>query len=428
MNILLTGASGFVGQHLYSRLRQEGHRVVAAVRDAAQFRRVFADAETLTVDYSRDHSANVWLPRLNGIDMVINAVGIIQESATQRFSDLHQKSPSALFDACEQVGVRRVLQISALGAEANAISQYHQSKFAADQHLAGKDLDWTILRPSVVYGPGAKSTAFFRALAALPVTPLVNAGEQRIQPIHIDDLVKAVIVCIGDDKTHRSQIDLVGPQPLSFKAYLQYQRQWLGLGDLRPLLIPYRLAQPLVKLGGWLKTGPVNAQSLDMLIQGNTAPVEPLVEQLGFTPRSVESELQRIPSQVADRWYAGLYFMPGVLHGCIALLWIMTGLCSLLFYPEAKSLEILFQAGIEGLPATLSLYAGGAIDLLLGLAMLHNRWLKAALIGQLLLTIAYTLIISWLLPELWLHPFGPVTKNLPLMTATLCLLVIWRKV
>ncbi len=427
MNILLTGASGFIGQHLYSRLRQEGHRVVAAVRDVERFNLVFADAETVAVDYMRDQQVSTWLPRLKGIDMVINAVGIIQESAAQRFSDLHQKVPSVLFDACEQAGVRRVLQISALGAEANATTLYHQSKFAADQHLTGKDLDWTILRPSVVYGPGAKSSAFFRALAALPVTPLVNAGEQQIQPIHIDDLVKAVIACIGNDKTHRSQIDLVGPHPLSFKSYLQYQRQWLGLGDLRPLLIPYRLAQPLVKLGGWLKTGPVNSESLDMLIQGNTAPVEPLVEQLGFKPRSVASELQRTPSQVADRWYAGLYFMPCVLRGCIALLWIMTGLCSLLFYPEVKSLEILSQAGIEGLPATLSLYAGGVIDLLLGLAMLSNRWLILALIGQLLLTIAYTLIISCLLPELWLHPFGPVTKNLPLMTATLCLLVIWRK-
>ncbi|WP_299197201.1 SDR family oxidoreductase [uncultured Amphritea sp.] len=427
MNILLTGASGFIGQHLYIRLRQEGHRVVAAIREAEQFKMVFADAETIAVDYSRDHSANAWLPRLSGIDIVINAVGIIQQTAFQRFSDLHQKAPSALFDACELAGVRRVMQISALGAEAGATSQYHQSKFAADQHLAAKALDWAILRPSIVYGPGAKSTGFFRALAALPVTPLVNAGEQLIQPVHIDDLVTAVIVCIEEELAVKAEIDLVGPEPLSFKAYLQCQRQWLGLGDLRPLSIPYRLARPLVKMGGLLKIGPVNSESLDMLIQGNTAPVAPLVEHLGFIPRSVENELKRTPSQVADRWYAGLYFMPGVLRGCIALLWIMTGLCSLLLYPEVKSLDILSQAGIEGVPATLSLYMGGAIDLLLGLAMFSNRWMKPALIGQLLLTVTYTLIISCLLPELWLHPFGPVTKNLPLITATLCLLVIWRK-
>lgn len=427
MNILLTGASGFIGHRLYIRLREQGHDVCAAVHNPVAFKNRFPDAKAIRVDYARDQHVSAWLPRLQGVDLVINAVGIISETPTQSFEDLHQNTPCALFAACSQAGVTKVVQISALGADPSAQSEYHRTKAATDLYLSGMELDWLILRPSIVYGPGAKSTAFFQALAALPFTPLLERGEQLIQPIHVNDLVRAVLLFTEQKAPTQAVVDLVGPDAISFRDYLQCWRRWLGLGSLRSVDVPLNLALCAAKLSGKINAGFITEQNLSMLAQGNTASVAGLRKQFDFTPQHLQKHLLQNPAQDADYCQATLYFMPHILLAAIALLWITTGLCSLGLYPTDASMAILAQAGIYGAAATVLLYAGGLLDLFLGLAMLRKQWLKPALYGQLVVTVVYTLIISYLLPNLWLHPFGPVTKNLPVMASTICLLVMTRR-
>ncbi|MGD8939148.1 MAG: SDR family NAD(P)-dependent oxidoreductase, partial [Gammaproteobacteria bacterium] len=177
MNILITGASGFIGQHLLKACLDHGHQVTACVRDTAQVQHYYPQAQVIQCDFAKDNDISVWLPRLTNIDVVINAVGIIQQRGTNTFDALHTHTPCALFKASEISHVSKVIQISALGADDTAFSQYHLSKKAADDFLSSLDLDWTILMPSLVYGPGAKSLRLFKAMAALPVTPLVCKGE-----------------------------------------------------------------------------------------------------------------------------------------------------------------------------------------------------------------------------------------------------------
>jgi len=137
---------------------------------------------------------------LKDIDIVINAVGIIAETKEQKFSDLHTKAPIALFKACELAGVKKVIQISALGTNANAITQYHKSKREADEYLRNSTLHYCILKPSIVYGEDGVSTELFKGLSALPVTPIIDDGEQLLQPIYINDLVKTLNTCVKDNK------------------------------------------------------------------------------------------------------------------------------------------------------------------------------------------------------------------------------------
>ena len=173
LHILVTGATGFVGSHVTRHLLARGHRVTACVRNVVAARRRFpetgATPEVIPCDFSRDLRPTDWVPRLAGIDAVVNTVGIIRELRGQSYAALHTKAPAALFRACAQAGVRRVVQVSALGADQDAHAPYHISKRDADDVLAALDLDWVILRPSIVYGSGGKSTEFFRATAALPV-------------------------------------------------------------------------------------------------------------------------------------------------------------------------------------------------------------------------------------------------------------------
>ncbi len=426
MHILITGASGFIGTHLTQALLDQGHRVTGAVRDPHSFRHQYPGAEAARIDFTQAVHADDWLPLLHDVDAVINAVGIIRESARQRFRTLHEQAPIALFQACEIAGVSRVIQISALGADKSARSQYHLSKRAADDYLAKSSLSWTILRPSIVYGPGARSMALFKALAALPVTPLVNRGEQAIQPIHIADLTRAVLQCLTADGPAGVRIDLVGPEPVSFRDLMMQLRRWLGLGPLRVLPIPYGLSLLAARLGGFLGGAPLTPETIRMLQRGNTAHVHDFIRCFGFTPRSLQAALWAEPARQAEQWHAGLFFLPLLLRLSLALTWILAGIFSAFVYPLNESYALLAQAGLTGWAASIALYGAAALDLLLGLGTLSGRWLRPVLYGQLALMLIYTLIISFFLPAWWTHPFGPVVKNLPIAVAILALLIMKR--
>jgi uncharacterized protein YbjT (DUF2867 family) len=361
------------------------------------------------------------------VDVVINAVGIIRESGGQTFRALHEQAPVALFQACETAGVRRVIQISALGCDDQAVSRYHLSKKRADDFLASSTLEWTILRPSIVYGPGASSMAFFKALAALPITPLVNRGEQQIQPIHVADLTRAVLRCLTTANPTRVRIDLVGPEPIRFRDLMQQLRRWLGLGPLRPVAIPYTLSLAIAKLGGFLGDAPITPETIQMLQRGNTGSVDPMLRHFDFQPRGMEYQLREEPARQSDLWHAGLFFLRPLLRLTVALVWISAGLVSAFIYPGEESYALLSQVGITGSWAPLALYGAAALDLLLGFAILSKRWLRLAAYGQILTIALYTLIITVFLPAFWAHPFGPVVKNLPLVVATLSMLVLERR-
>ena len=121
---------------------------------------------TVDADFTRDLYPSSWAPKLRGVDIVINAVGILREQGAQTFERVHVLAPQALFAACAAVGVRRVVQISALGA-VGGTSGYFRSKRQADEFLARLPLDWTIVQPSLVFGIGGASARLFTMLAEL---------------------------------------------------------------------------------------------------------------------------------------------------------------------------------------------------------------------------------------------------------------------
>ena len=427
MNILITGATGFIGSHITQALIQEGHRVRACVRNPAAIHRQWPNLEAVKVDFNSDHQVSDWIPRLENIDIVINSVGIIRETATQTFDALHTAAPCALFMACEQAGVEKVIQISALGADITAFSQYHRSKRAADECLMALALDWAILLPSITYGPGAKSMALFRALASLPLVPLVDKGDQPVQPVHVEDLVRTVMRLIQPETPNRIRIELVGPRAISLKEISLQLRHWLGLGKARFVHIPYRLALLAGRVGGFLGNTPMTAETIQMLRRGNTADVDPFVKQFGFIPISFEESLADTPSQQADRWHAGLCLLRPILRLSIAFLWIITGVVSAFIFPTEQSYGMLAEAGITGIWSPILLYGAATTDFALGMATLFAVRLPLVGLTQILVILLYSVIITFSQPQLWAHPFGPVTKNLPLLIATLVMLVLERR-
>ncbi len=424
MRIFLTGASGFLGQHLIPVLLAAQHEIIACTRQPARWQALWPQVQWVACDYTQDHQPSVWVSRLTGVDVVINAVGIIQESKQQRFDDLHTHAPIALFQAAEQLGIRRVLQISALGAEAETYTAYQHSKQAADSALWQLDVEPIIVYPSIVVGRGGGSTTLFSALAALPVMPLIGDGQQRLQPIHIDDFTASIVRLIDNWSGHQ-RLALVGKEEVSFAELLRLLRQWLQLPPAPTLALPLAIMRPLARVNDVLKIGALNSDTLAMLQRGNYADVQPLVAATGHTPQPLAHALAAQPTVTGDRWQARLWLLSPLLRFCIAFVWIWTGIVSACLYPSADSYTLLAATGVTGaVLAPLALYGAAALDFALGLATLFAYRLRWVVAVQCSLMLGYTVLISFGLSELWLHPFGPISKNLPLLAATLIMLVL----
>jgi uncharacterized protein YbjT (DUF2867 family) len=388
LNVLLLGARGFIGRHTAVALRAAGHEVVCG--------------ET---DFSRALQPADWLPSLEGIDAVVNAVGIIRERGARTFHALHEAAPQALFAACRSAGVRRVVQISALGADDMARSRFHRTKKRADDYLASLDLDWTVVQPSLVFGEGGASARLFALLASLPLTPLPGDGGQRVQPIHIDDLAELIATLVSVPV--RNKLDAVGPREITLRGWLGLLRAQMGLGKPRFVEVPRSLI-------------PVARETLQMLDRGNTGSAVAITRLLDRAPRDPNDFLDAAQGK-ALATQAKLAWLLPILRASIAAVWIVSGVVSLGVYPVSESLAMLARVGFTGPFALMALYGSAFLDIGLGIGVFlikRRRWLWRL---QMAVIAGYSAIIAVWLPELWLHPFGPVLKNLPMLAALLAL-------
>lgn len=393
-----------------------GHEVVCAQRHPPEGAAGGLGCRFLAADLERDLEVADWLPRLQGVDVVVNAAGILREGRGQSFERLHTAGPRALFQACAAAGVGRVVQISALGADAAARSRYHLSKKAADDFLLGLPVSAVVVQPSLLYGPGGASARLFTGLASLPLIPLPGRGEQAIQPVHVDDAVQAILALVQGQACQGERVPLVGPRPLGLGEFLGELRRALGLGPPRFLFLPLGLVRLCAAAGGRLSGGLLDTETLDMLERGNTAPAAATIRLLGHSPRDPAAFIEPA-HQAASRALARLGWLLPLLRWSLALVWIVTALLSFGLYPVAESLALLARVGVPAAWAPLLLYGAAFLDLGLGLGTLLLRRRRGLWWAQIGLILGYTAIITWRLPEFWLHPFGPVLKNLPLLAA-----------
>jgi uncharacterized protein YbjT (DUF2867 family) len=443
MRVLLTGATGFIGSHLAAALLARGHEVIAAGRHAGRDARMgFVPA-----DFVHDTEKAVWAARLKGVDAVVNAVGIFRPRGGATFAAVHDAAPRALFAACAETGVRYVVQVSALGADAGARSSFHLSKKAADDALAALPLDGCIVQPSLVYGADGASARMFRMLASMPLAVQLGRAPQMVQPIHIDDVTAAICElveqgvrhppsspvgaasgtatgsvarAVGEtaEKCRVRRLALVGPEAMAFVDYLWALRAAMGLGPWRlPVLrLPDWAARMAANLAGRLPGSPLDRESLAMLARGNTADAAPLAKLLGRPPRPVRDF---IGHPAAARALAQLDWLLPVLRLGIAAVWIWTAIVSAGLYPAAESYQLLARTGVPPSLASWMLYGASALDLAFGIATLAwprrtRRWLWLA---QIALIAFYSIVIAARLPEFLLHPYGPISKNLPMLAA-----------
>lgn len=326
MRVLLTGATGFIGQALARALLEAGHELVCAVRDPSKLDLGPGPWRAFRADFTDGIDAAWWMPHLEGIDAVVNAVGILREAPGQRFDVLHARAPIALFTASQTAGVRAVIQVSALGADDQAQSRYHLTKKQADDALRALPLAGAVVQPSVVYGDRGESAAMFNAMASAPMLAMPQGGRMPMQPVHVDDVVAGILALLQAPPPRVATMAFVGPERLTMAGFLRALRHGLGLaGGLPVLPLPTGLFMLGARIAARLPGSILDTETAGMLLRGNAAPVDDFRALLGRAPRAVD---EFIPDDRAPalRAQAVLQVWQPVLRGTLALAWVGTGI------------------------------------------------------------------------------------------------------
>lgn len=420
MRVLVTGARGFIGRQIAAALLVAGHEVVPAVRGSL----TGGGADAVFCDFGSDAAEGFWKPRLEGIDAVVNCAGILRERGNATFEKVHVEAPAALFRACALAGAQRVIQISALGNP--DCSEFLASKYRGDGYLKTLDLDWTILRPSVVYSPRGSygGTSLLRAMSALPAILLLPGdGQQAIEPISAEDLALLVVHLLEQGAAKRRILEVAGPEILTVENYLRSWRRWLNLSEPRVIRVPKAIIAVAAWIGEHLGDGPLGMTMYRVLARGNTAQPRHRDELKGiidWVAKPLVQVLAEQPSFVQDRWHARLYFLVPLLRFALGLVWIASAIVGFVT-PQTEIRAILASAGMKS-GALVLVYSASAADFLLGMLLVVHRFVRP--IGALMLValLSYTIFIGFELPVMWLEPFGGLLKNLALIPAVLMMM------
>jgi len=245
--IVVLGGSGFVGRSLIARLARAGHTLIIPTRHPAQHRDLLVNPG-LSVRHADIHDTNTLSDLVKDADTVVNLVGILFESKRQTFQANHTDLVLNLLHAMRTHGTKRLIAMSSLGARSDGPSEYLRSKGRAEAAIRASELNWSIIRPSVIFGPGDNFlNQFAHLLRWAPILPLART-HARFSPCYVEDVSEALARCIQHPQTHHRAFDLGGPEIFTLKelvlmvAHLKgWHRSVLTLPDAVGLLQAWAL-------------------------------------------------------------------------------------------------------------------------------------------------------------------------------------------
>lgn len=272
MRIAITGGTGFVGSHLARRLAGEGHDLVLVARGVDERSRTLPDdvrfvAASVT-DGERLRDA------LDGCEAVAHLAGINRERGTQTYENVHVRGTRAVVEAARDAGASTLVLTSYLRARPDCGSGYLESKWAAEEIVRRSGLNYTVLKPGVVYGPGDQLlTQVVRSLVTVPIFPRVGFRPRRIRPLAIADLVDVLEAALVRDRLPEATVPLVGPEELTVEALVERIGDVIGRD---PLIVPapVRLQYATAWLQERVMDRPiVTTAGIRMLVEGAAEPL-----------------------------------------------------------------------------------------------------------------------------------------------------------
>jgi len=238
MKVLVTGGTGFVGPHVVRAIAERGHDLKLLVRDSTRSRELPGQPVVgeMTNTVSLQHA-------VEGVEAVVHLVAI-RQGKEEQFRRVMEQGTRDLVTAARDAGVRRFVLMSALGTseETKDLVPYYHAKWEMEQAVKGSGVDHVIFRPSFVFGRDGGILPTFRKLAKLtPATPIIGSGEQRIQPIWVDDVALYFAEALDKPETTNRTFDLGGPDIVSWNDFWQRLRTTLGIRRRPRLHVPIGL-------------------------------------------------------------------------------------------------------------------------------------------------------------------------------------------
>lgn len=220
-NVVLTGGAGFIGSHIVHRLDAAGYRVKVLTRrrDSAKHLIMLPNVQVVECDLMDDVALN---EAVSGADAVVNLIGILHDSRNASFDRIHARLPARIAASCKRQGVLRLLHVSALGADMAGPSDYLRSKAEGEAAVRASGLDWTIFRPSVVFGAGDRFLTMFARLAKLMPMLMLASPDARFQPVWVEDLAEVVTRSLEQPETREKIYNLCGPRVYTLRELVAY--------------------------------------------------------------------------------------------------------------------------------------------------------------------------------------------------------------
>jgi len=304
--VFVTGATGFVGSAIVEELLRRGYAVTALVHRGE----LKAGQGKVRVVRGDLFSPAALDEGLGGADAVIHLVGIIRENprAGMTFDRIHFQAASNVIDAAKRVGVRRFLLMSALGARADAVSNYHKTKFAAEQYLRDSGLDWTIFRPSLIHGPAGEFLKMEAAWARGKKPPFLFMpyfgggvlGTNRktsVQPIYVNDVARAFVEAIEESQTIGQTYAIGGKQRLTWPEMHHIAAEVFTGKRKVAIPIPAWYARLLTYVVPG-KLLPFTRDQVIMAREDSTADMGKFIADFGWEPGGFEETLLGYPRDV----------------------------------------------------------------------------------------------------------------------------------
>ena len=292
--VCIIGGSGFIGRALVEKLARAGARITVLTRNAVRSKNLkpVGDVGQITV-MSGDALLDDDLARaIQSADYVVNLVGIFHPSGKQNFENAQAELPQRIAQIAEQAEVTKIVQISAIGADLNAASTYYRTKAEGERGLLRLAPNSTILRPSIVFGPGDGFFDRFARMAMIaPALPLLAGGNTKFQPVFVGDVAESIIYCLSNSQTDGQIYELGGPSIYSFKELLVYTLS--AIGKKRALIpVPIFAMQVPAAMASILPNPPITRDQLRMLDTDNIANENMLdITSFGITPQPIEAHV-----------------------------------------------------------------------------------------------------------------------------------------
>ncbi|MBI4588230.1 MAG: complex I NDUFA9 subunit family protein [Candidatus Rokubacteria bacterium] len=293
--VFITGGTGFVGKAVIRALQAHGFTVRCLVRPGSEADlKGFEGIDRVPGDVLRPRGLEA---SIEGCGALIHLVGIIREHPGRgvTFERCHSVATANMVKAAEAAEVRRFLQMSALGTRPDAPSRYHRTKWEAEETVRKSRLEWTIFRPSVIYGIGDGFVSMLaRLIKWLPAAPVIGDGTYRLQPVPVDHVAEGFARALLRPDTKGHIYEVGGPRAYAFTEILDLIGKALGKTRVRKVYHPIHLIRPLVRLLEPLSFFPLSSDQLTMLQEDNVCDPAPFFRAFDLAPVEFPRGLERM--------------------------------------------------------------------------------------------------------------------------------------